>query len=130
MLPRVRNYDLPTAITVLSTGTYQALPPEIYATFADPPKLSDKVVLDTLEEMNRVLRFRLALRERMPTRMKGYTIQDGRVKFVSEGVWEAEMTYGGEEQGGGQWYALSVKFLFRVRDARGGASPTCRARGG
>lgn len=46
---------------------------------------------------------------------------DGRATFRVEGMWEASLTYGGDnDDADAQWYLLSLKFLFRVRDALGG----------
>lgn len=58
---------------------------------------------------------------------------DGRVTFSIPGLWEASFVYSGsreggdgededaEEEEGAEWYLLSVKFLFRVKDSRGSA---------
>lgn len=48
---------------------------------------------------------------------------DGRATFRVEGMWEASFTYGGDnDDTEAEWYLLSLKFLFRVRDARGGTA--------
>ncbi|ORY89721.1 mediator complex subunit MED14-domain-containing protein [Leucosporidium creatinivorum] len=146
---RIRNSDLPTSLTVLRTGNYSALPAVVREGFEQPEKLSDETVLKTLEEVEEVLRWRLgAGREVLPAGMRGWWIADGRVHFRVPGMWEASFTYGGgmddpsdldladadAEEGadsvgqgpaqGAEWYLLSLKFLFRVRDARGVWSPT------
>ncbi|KAK4703340.1 mediator of RNA polymerase II transcription subunit 14, partial [Phenoliferia sp. Uapishka_3] len=118
---RIRNYDLPTAITVLTTGTYTGLPSIFSESFAQPLTLPDEVVLRTLEELDDVLRWRLNCVEVVPRKMRSYRIGDGRVTFRVEGMWEASLTYGGEsEDEAAEWYLLSVKFLFNVKDVRGG----------
>lgn len=118
---RVRNYDLPTSLSVLRTGTYTRLPSVIREGFSQPEKLDDETVLRTLSELDGVLRWRLACVERIPSKMSKYWIADGRAWFRVEGMWEASFTYGGAEaEEEGEWYLLSLKFLFRVRDARGG----------
>jgi hypothetical protein len=139
---RVRNSDLPTAITVLTTGDYSGLPTCIDDAFSRSEPLADEIVLKTLEEMNDVLRYRLALLEKLPRKMRAYRIgtsvalsesltgsadgeiyiiADGRVTFKMEGMWEADMTYGGDNEDiNAQWYLLSIKFLFRVMDSQGG----------
>ncbi|KAL8292356.1 hypothetical protein RQP46_001822 [Phenoliferia psychrophenolica] len=117
---RVRNYDLPTAITVLTTGTYTGLPSILADSFAQPTTLPDEVVLRTLQELDDVLRWRLSCVEVVPRQMRRYWIADGRVTFHVAGLWEASLTYGGaSEDETAEWYLLSVKFLFRVKDARG-----------
>lgn len=152
---RVRNSDLPTSLSVLRTGNYSRLPSIIVEGFSQPERLSDEVVLKTLEELEGVLRWRLGCRERLPRGMRRYWIADGRAYFIVEGMWEASFTFGGgeddedeskpkpeavaalasteegasppppappEEPNLAQWFLLSLKFLFRVRDARGGKS--------
>lgn len=127
---RVRNYDLATALDVLTLGTYPSLPASLSDRFhagAAAP-LSDDQVLDTLRDVDDVLRWRLVMRrEHVPEPMTRvpWRIGDGRVVFTVPGMWEATLTYGGgpEEDDEGQeqaeWFLLGVTFLFRVADARG-----------
>ncbi|GAA6007036.1 mediator of RNA polymerase II transcription subunit 14 [Rhodotorula paludigena] len=131
---RVRNYDLSSALAVLSTGTYPALPSSLREPFeSGSAPLDDAQVLDTLTEVDDVLRWRLVMgRETIPPPMTRvpWRIHDGRVTFVVPGLWEASFTYGGgakdedEGQEGAEWFLLGVKFLFRVRDARGSWAST------
>ncbi|GAA5987817.1 hypothetical protein JCM10908_007227 [Rhodotorula pacifica] len=134
---RVRNYDLETAINVLSSSSSSsALPSSLTDPFASDlaQPLSDTQVLETLSDLNRVLLARLVLRlESLPPALADpsrWRIHDGRVTFRVEGMWEADLTYGGgnepdeEGQEGREWYLLAVKFLFRVKDARGAWSST------
>ncbi|GJN91168.1 hypothetical protein Rhopal_004186-T1 [Rhodotorula paludigena] len=131
---RVRNYDLSSALAVLSTGTYPALPSSLREPFeSGSAPLNDAQVLDTLTEVDDVLRWRLVMgRETVPPPMTRvpWRIHDGRVTFVVPGLWEASFTYGGgakdedEGQEGTEWFLLGVRFLFRVRDARGSWAST------
>lgn len=75
---RVRNYDLPTAISVLTTGTYTRLPTIITETFGADEKLSDQAVLKTLKQLDEVLRWRLSCVEALPQRMSGYWIGESQ----------------------------------------------------
>lgn len=70
----VRNYDIPTALAVLTTGTYSALPSVIRETFGVPEKLSDEVVDRTIRELEDVLRWRLSCVEVLPKEMMNYRI--------------------------------------------------------
>ncbi|KAK4054377.1 mediator complex subunit [Microbotryomycetes sp. JL221] len=117
---RVRNYDIPTALSVLTTGTYTRLPSAIKDGFLGPDKLDDDVVLQTLADVDDVLRWRLACVERLPASMTRYQIHDGRATFKVHRLWEADFTYGGDSDSAtDSWYLLRVKFLFRIRDSRG-----------
>lgn len=131
---RVRNYDLASALSVLSTGSAASLPASLTDPFAADlaHPLTDTQVLDTLAELDRVLLARLVLRiEPLPpalTDPAAWRIHDGRVTFRVDGMWEADLTFGGDNeseestgQQGGEWYLLAIRFLFRVKDARGGA---------
>ena len=73
--------------------------------------------------MDQVLRYRLALVEKLHRKMRGYRIADGRVTFRSDRMWEASFAYGGDnDDEGAEWYLLSITFLFRVSEASGGQS--------
>ncbi|GAA5881416.1 hypothetical protein JCM1840_007562 [Sporobolomyces johnsonii] len=134
---RVRNYDLPTSLSVLTTGTYSGLPSGISEAFEGQEKLSDDDVVRTMCECERVMRWRLRMGiEALPRAMQRYRIADGRVTFSIPGLWEASFVYSGSREGGDQeededaeeeegaeWYLLSVKFLFRVKDSRGTWAP-------
>lgn len=51
---------------------------------------------------------------------RNFKIDKGRVTFRIEGMWEAELTYGGDnDDKEANWYLLNLKFLFRVKDTRG-----------
>ncbi|SGY13429.1 BQ5605_C010g05859 [Microbotryum silenes-dioicae] len=115
---RVRNYDLTSALTVLSTGHYPFLPSVIPEFFTQPLPLSDSTVLETLAEVDQILAYRLACLENLPRAMRTYWIKDGRVAFRVERMWEATFTYGGE-RGKEEWYLLGIKYGFNVQDARG-----------
>ncbi|BGO92081.1 hypothetical protein NBRC10512_000812 [Rhodotorula toruloides] len=137
---RVRNYDLSTALAVLSTGTYTGLPASMREGFEEgAEKMGDEEVIDTLREVDEVIRWRLVMgKEYVPEDMRRriWRVCDGRVVFGVEGLWEASFTYGGGKEDpnededderaeeGAEWFLLGVKFLFRVKDARGVWSST------
>lgn len=127
---RVRNYDLPTAISVLTTGSYRGLPRSIESRFSssasggEAGKMGDEQVLQTMEDVNEVMRWRLGGGgEKLPGKgMNTWRIEDGRVFFKVEGLWEASFTYSGsgvEGEDDGEWYLLGISFLFRVGDSKG-----------
>lgn len=64
---RVRNYDLTTALSVLTTGRYDALPSVVRESFAGEEKMKDEEVIGTMREVDEVLRWRLVMGlERLP----------------------------------------------------------------
>lgn len=78
---RVRNYDIPTAIDVLTTGSYQRLPTSIKHTYVGEEKPSRAEIATALEKLDDVIRMRLLCDELVPPGMK-YTIAKGKAKFV------------------------------------------------
>lgn len=135
---RLRNYDLDSALAVLTSGTYRALPLALSHPFTASGPLTDTEVVDTLHDVDNVLRWRLVIGlDHVPLAMRRvpWRVADGRVVFTVPGLWEAAFTYGGAADDPdeddpdarahetAEWFLLRVKFLFRVRDARGSASP-------
>lgn len=71
---RVRNYDIPTALSVLTKGTYDGLPTALQAEFATSQRMPDADVARLLSDMNGVLRWRLSCVEAIPVQMGKYSI--------------------------------------------------------
>ena len=114
---RMRNYDLPTALQVLTNG-YPTLPGRLIDQFDSKPKLSDSEVIKIMQDLNELIRYRLASCEVIPKDFRSYRIYDGRVVFRIERMFECSLTLGGGELDS-QWYLLHVEFLFRVTGPRG-----------
>ncbi|KAF9427883.1 mediator complex subunit [Podila epigama] len=91
---RVRNYDIPTAIDVLTTGTYQRLPSRIKQTYVDEEKPTRAEIASTLEKLDDVIRMRLLCDELVPPGMK-YTVAKGKAKFVVPNEFEVTLTISG-----------------------------------
>ncbi|KAG0087513.1 mediator complex subunit [Podila epicladia] len=85
---RVRNYDIPTAIDVLTTGSYQRLPTSVKHTYVGEEKPSRAEIAAALEKLDDVIRMRLLCDELVPPGMK-YTIAKGKAKFVVPKEFEA-----------------------------------------
>lgn len=85
---RVRNYDLITAVEVLTTGTYSQLPSlfkvcrtwsllqcglltiqVVQDSFIPPPKLTNDAVVALLQDLESVIRLRLQLHEHIPVQL-------------------------------------------------------------
>ena len=99
---RIRNYDLLTAVDVLSAGQYVRLPRNfnvivplnqqaeawltIYAVLQDvflpPPKLKVAEVLNLLVELESVMRYRLQLHEHLPSQLLTRPYQIRRLNTV------------------------------------------------
>lgn len=77
----MRNFDIPTAIDVLTTGTYQRLPSRIKQVYVEEEMPSRTEIAATLEKLDDVIRMRLLCDELVPPAME-YTIGKGKAKFV------------------------------------------------
>jgi len=120
---RMRNYDLPTALQVLTNG-YPTLPGRLIDQFDSKPKLSDSEVVKIMQDLDELIRYRLASCEVIPKDFRSYRIYDGRVVFRIDRMFECSLTLGGGELDS-QWYLLHVEFLFKVTGPRGkGCHPT------
>ncbi|KAG0317244.1 mediator complex subunit [Dissophora globulifera] len=91
---RVRNFDIPTAIDVLTTGTYQRMPSRIKQVYVEEERPSGTDMAATLEKLDDVIRMRLLCDELVPPPMK-YTIGKGKAKFVVPNEFEVTLTVSG-----------------------------------
>ncbi|KAF9581495.1 mediator complex subunit [Lunasporangiospora selenospora] len=91
---RVRNYDVPTAIDILTTGSYQRLPLRIKQAYVEEEKPNRAEIAATLEKLDDVIRMRLLCDELIPPAMR-YTVGKGKVKFVVPNEFEVSLTIAG-----------------------------------
>ncbi|KAI8083090.1 mediator complex subunit MED14-domain-containing protein [Halteromyces radiatus] len=115
---RVRNFDILTAVDVLTTGTYQRMPTKIEDML--PPKpLTDQQVLETFEKMNDEIRIRMLTKEVLPSPMQQYRIENGRVYFCVENEFEVSLTLMGNSDDR-KWWIISLDVL--VQPSSGGSA--------
>jgi hypothetical protein len=69
----MRNYDLATALQVLTNG-YPTLPGRLIDQFDSKPKLSDSEVIKIMQDLNELIRYRLASCEVIPKEFRSYRI--------------------------------------------------------
>lgn len=122
---RVRNYDLVTAVDVLTLGTYTRLPSSIREEMATDERLANAEVLRTLHQLNAVIRYRLAVEDVLPPALHEYTVADGRATFRA-GAYEAAVTLGGQNEDD-RWFLLSVR-LDEAEDTDAQVAPALRDR--
>ncbi|KAI8329293.1 mediator complex subunit MED14-domain-containing protein [Chlamydoabsidia padenii] len=108
---RVRNFDILTAVDVLSTGTYQKMPTKI-EDMLPPTLLTDRQVLETFEKMNDDIRVRMLTKEVLPSTMQKYRIENGRVYFCVENEFEVALTLMGNSNDR-KWWIVSLDILIR-----------------
>ncbi|SAM07877.1 hypothetical protein [Absidia glauca] len=106
---RVRNFDILTAVDVLSTGTYQKMPTKI-EDMLPPTPLTDRQVLETFEKMNDDIRVRMLTKEVLPSTMQEYRIENGRVYFYVNNEFEVALTLMGNSNDR-KWWIVSLDVL-------------------
>ncbi|KAJ1981812.1 mediator complex subunit [Dimargaris xerosporica] len=89
---KVRNYDVLTAVDVLSAGTYLRLPTIIRDHHVPPTALASTEVTRVLAELGDAIRLRLLFQETLPPPMRQYRIAQGRVIFHIPGEFEVALT--------------------------------------
>ncbi|KAI9273703.1 mediator complex subunit MED14-domain-containing protein [Sporodiniella umbellata] len=116
---RVRNFDIATAVDVLTTGTYQRMPTKL-KDMIPPTPLTDKEVLEVFQNMNDTIRVRMLTEEVLPSPMKKYRIENGRIYFSIENEFEIALTLMGQSHAR-RWWIVSLDILVQA-SACGGAS--------
>ncbi|KAJ2699961.1 mediator complex subunit [Coemansia sp. IMI 203386] len=106
---RMRNYDVSSAVDILTTGSYQRLPTAIKR-MVPPPKLTKKQIRETLEAINDIIRDRLLRGEPIPQAMRQYRIANGRITFTVPKEFEATLTLL-QFENDIPWHIVGVKVL-------------------
>ncbi|OAD79175.1 hypothetical protein PHYBLDRAFT_15291, partial [Phycomyces blakesleeanus NRRL 1555(-)] len=117
---RTRNYDVKTAVDVLTTGTYQRMPTKI-KDMVPPACLTDEEVLETFQKMNDVIRVRLLTTEVLPSPMLDHRIENGRIYFSIENEFKVSLTLMGPSNAR-QWWIVSLDVLVQTAEGGGGAA--------
>ncbi|KAI8372823.1 mediator complex subunit MED14-domain-containing protein [Radiomyces spectabilis] len=116
---RVRNFDILTAVDVLTTGTYQRMPTK-NQDMIPPAKLTDQEVLETFKAMNDVIRVRMLTSEVLPSPMHHYRIENGRIYFRIENEFEVSLTLMGPSDNR-RWWIVSLDVLVHPVEGGGAA---------
>ena len=108
---KVPNPDFKTAVEVLSTGKASWMPDLGYI---EPPKLTAKELLRSLQNLNTLLSERLNLHDydKIPYHFRNYTIKNGRVTFTVEDEFEVDLTIADEDPEKQFWF-IDFRFLFK-----------------
>ena len=84
---RIRSPDITTALSVLSRGFDTGFPEQNVLPYKSVPKLKANVILDVLNQLERLLHVRLSLYEILPFPWRKYSVHDGRVRFTGSNWW-------------------------------------------
>ncbi|KAL1914764.1 uncharacterized protein VTP21DRAFT_8022 [Calcarisporiella thermophila] len=112
---RIPNYDIPTAVDVLTTGTYQNMPEIIKATYVPPKPMSDEEVSAALLKLDDAIRIRLLCDETVPLPMRCYRVENGRATFHIKNEFEVALTLVPIQSGMVQlrWHIVTLNILVK-----------------
>ncbi|WWD22838.1 hypothetical protein CI109_107332 [Kwoniella shandongensis] len=111
---RERNPDLLTALSLLTTGTYNRLPTSLTDPYLSKPRLTNSAILKLLKRLNRQIRYRLRCLDYFPPELVVEDIRDGRMYAKGNG-WRAEMTVVGFGEGA-RWWLTGVEWGWKVKE--------------
>ncbi|EIE85708.1 hypothetical protein RO3G_10418 [Rhizopus delemar RA 99-880] len=117
---RVRNFDIPTAVDILTTGTYQRMPTKL-KDMIPPTPLADEEVLDVFRKMNDTIRVRMLTEEVLPSPMQKYRIENGRIYFSIDNEFEIALTLMGQSHTR-RWWIVSLDILVQASTCGGAAT--------
>ncbi|BFZ09810.1 hypothetical protein BsWGS_12849 [Bradybaena similaris] len=117
---RLPSFSLPSAIDVLTTGTYPRLPTCIRERIIPPDPITPQEKAQTLQRLNEVIQYRLVSNE-LPKQMRRLKIDQGRVKFFVEHEFEVTLTLMGDSPTI-PWRLLDVSFLVEDHETGNGKS--------
>lgn len=111
---RERNPDLLTALSLLSTGTYNRLPSSLVDPYLPKPVLTNSAILKVLRRLNRQIRYRLRCLDYLPPELVVEDIKDGRMYARGDG-WRAELTVVGFEDTS-RWWLTGVEWGWKAKE--------------
>ncbi|XP_055376744.1 mediator of RNA polymerase II transcription subunit 14 [Condylostylus longicornis] len=115
---RLPNFQIPAAIEILTTGTYNRLPAIIREKLvpSDPITVLEKK--QTLLRLNQVIRHRLVTKKLFP-QMRKFKIKSGRVTFHVDHEFEVSLTVMGDG-GTVPWRLLDIDILVEDKETGDG----------
>ena len=112
-LPQARlpAFSVPTAIDVLTTGSFPDLPRAIKDRYVPRDPITTKEKEATLKRLNQVIKCRLVAAD-LPPPINDFKIENGILSFTVNGEFSADLTLRGEGNNI-PWELLRLKFLVK-----------------
>lgn len=120
-----------TALSLLTTGTYNRLPTDITESFVPRPILTNASVLDTLRRLDAHILYRLRCVDYVPPDIRIDKIQDGRAYVTGgNGQWHAELSLTGFGTGmQGRYWLTGIEWGWSAAGKEGKHSTGKRFKG-
>ncbi|XP_054168688.1 mediator of RNA polymerase II transcription subunit 14-like [Oppia nitens] len=115
---RLPSFQLPSAVEVLTLGTYSRLPAIIRDRIVPPDPISNVDRKTTLLRLNHIIQQRL-VSTALPLQMKSFKIEFGRVVFHVDHEFELSITLMGDIPSL-PWRVLNIKILVEDKETGGG----------
>ena len=115
---RLPSFQLPTAVEVLTLGTYCRLPTIIRDRIVPPDPISTSEKKATLLRLNQIIQQRLVTTG-LPSQMRNLKIEFGRVTFHVEHEFELSLTLMGDNPSL-PWRILNIDILVEDKETGGG----------
>ncbi|ESO84116.1 hypothetical protein LOTGIDRAFT_211073 [Lottia gigantea] len=117
---RLPSFSLPSAIDVLTTGTYPRLPTCIREKIVPPDPITPQEKKETLHRLDQVIQYRLVSTD-LPPQMRKLNIAQGRVKFTVDHEFEVTLTLMGDSPTI-PWRLLDIDILVEDHETGDGKS--------
>lgn len=79
--------------------------------YQSPKPLNARATLQKLHKINRIIKIRLALHDKVPGPLRNYRVHDGRVTFIVSGEFELDLSVA-EQVESSQFFFVDIRFLF------------------
>ncbi|EFA74870.1 putative mediator complex subunit 14 [Heterostelium album PN500] len=108
---RAPIYDIPTAVDVMTSGTYQRMPVNI-GMVLPPPILSNTEISRAIDKLNNIICYKLFLSD-VPSEFEPIRVENGRAYLTVKNEYEAFLTIDGASEGKGP---IKIRVDERVKE--------------
>jgi mediator of RNA polymerase II transcription subunit 14 len=111
-----------TALSLITTGTYDSLPRDLLDAFITPAPISDAAALEQSAQLDQHILYRLRCTDFVPSELAIERVQKGRVYARGGGLygWRAELAMDESTEGGNKgdmrWWLEDVEWTWKAKD--------------
>ncbi|KAI9359223.1 mediator complex subunit MED14-domain-containing protein [Zopfochytrium polystomum] len=108
------NFDIPTAVDILTTGKYERLPTVIKKSIIPPAPLTQPEIKETIKKTEEIMRMRVLVDEVIPQPFReNMRIENGCTIFRIEDELEVALTLDGSDKSLRRWLIVELKILVK-----------------